>query len=302
MTKLKKMGLLLLAVVLIFSLTGCGDDKEKVAIGDDEVIAKFDGGEITKKDFDTYMGIAYFFDPSLKQYLGSADEENQVAVIDAYLGTYIGEKYLANQIADNKELTKKAKETLAIFEKGMIEELGDNKKYEAALKAEKITSDDLLEYMVRYYKAEEYLVNKAYQENKEIFSIASVSHILIAFEDRTEEAAEVLARDILDQLKAGADFAELAVKYTDDTGSLETGGTYEDVPVALWVPEFREAAINLPLNELSDLVKTDYGYHIIKVSKRELPELKDVTEEGRNIVFSYVYEDFIMNELDSILR
>ncbi len=302
MTKLKKMGLLLLAVVLIFSLTGCGDDEEKVAIGDDEVIAKFDGGEITKKDFDTYMGIAYFFDPSLKQYLGSADEENQVAVIDAYLGTYIGEKYLANQIADNKELTKKAKETLAIFEKGMIEELGDNKKYEAALKAEKITSDDLLEYMVRYYKAEEYLVNKAYQENKEIFSIASVSHILIAFEDRTEEAAEVLARDILDQLKAGADFAELAVKYTDDTGSLETGGTYEDVPVALWVPEFREAAINLPLNELSDLVKTDYGYHIIKVSKRELPELKDVTEEGRNIVFSYVYEDFIMNELDSILR
>ena len=77
---------------------------------------------------------------------------------------------------------------------------------------------------------------------------------------------------------------------------------YEDVPVAIWVPGFMEAAINLPVGELSELVKTDYGYHIIKVLKRELPELKDVTDDGRNIVFSSAYTDFITDELEKILR
>lgn len=302
MKKIRNLGLLLLAVVLIFSLTGCGDDDSENSVGDDEVIAEFDGGEVTKKDFDTYMGIAYFFDPSLKQYLGSADEEDQVALFDAYLGTYIGEKYLANQIADDPDLKNRAKETLEIFEEGMLEEFGDTEEYDAALKAENITADDLLEYMVRYYKAEEYLVNKAYQENKEMFSVATVSHILISFDDRTEEEAKALALDVLNQLEAGADFAELAIEYTDDAGSVENGGTYEDVPVALWVPEFMEAAIKLPLNELSDLVETEYGYHIIKVTERELPELEDVTDEGRNVVFSNVYTDFIKYELETILK
>lgn len=302
MKKIRNLGLLLLAVVLIFSLTGCGDDDSENSVGDDEVIAEFDGGEVTKKDFDTYMGIAYFFDPSLKQYLGSADEEDQAALFDAYLGTYIGEKYLANQIADDPDLKNRAKETLEIFEEGMLEEFGDTEEYDAALKAENITADDLLEYMVRYYKAEEYLVNKAYQENKEMFSVATVSHILISFDDRTEEEAKTLALDVLNQLEAGADFAELAIEYTDDAGSVENGGTYEDVPVALWVPEFMEAAIKLPLNELSDLVETEYGYHIIKVTERELPELEDVTDEGRNVVFSNVYTDFIKYELETILK
>lgn len=302
MKKIRNLGLLLLAVVLIFSLTGCGDDDSENSVGDDEVIAEFDGGEVTKKDFDTYMGIAYFFDPSLKQYLGSADEEDQAALFDAYLGTYIGEKYLANQIADDPDLKNRAKETLEIFEEGMLEEFGDTEEYDAALKAENITADDLLEYMVRYYKAEEYLVNKAYQENKEMFSVATVSHILISFDDRTGEEAKALALDVLNQLEAGADFAELAIEYTDDAGSVENGGTYEDVPVALWVPEFMEAAIKLPLNELSDLVETEYGYHIIKVTERELPELEDVTDEGRNVVFSNVYTDFIKYELETILK
>lgn len=302
MKKLGKLGLLLLAVVLIFSLTACGDEGEENNIGDDEVIAKFEGGEVTKKDFDTYMGIAYFFDPTLKQQIINIDEDDQASLFDAYLGTYIGERYLANQIADNQDITKRAKETLEVFENGMKEEFGGTKEYEAALKAESITSDDLLDYLVRYFKAEEYLVNKAYEENKEMFSVATVHHILVSFDDRTEAEAKELASDLLAQLKEGADFAELATEYTDDGGSVENGGMYEDVPVALWVPEFMEAAISLPLNELSDLVETDYGYHIIKVTKRDLPELKDVTSEGRNIVFSNVYTDFITEDLESILR
>ena len=300
MKNLQRFGLLLLAVVLIFTLTACGDKKN--GVDDNSVIAKFDGGEVTKKDFDTYMGIAYFFDPTLKQYLNTVDEEQQIAVFDAYLGAYIGERYLANQLADSKDLEKKAENTLKIFKDKMIDQLGSSKNYNDALKAEKITGDDLLDYMVRYYKAEEYLVSKAYNENKEIFSIATVSHILIGKDSRTDDEAKTLAQELLNQLKAGADFADLAREYTDDEGSKDSGGVYEDVPVAIWVPGFMEAAINLPVGELSELVKTDYGYHIIKVLKRELPELKDVTDDGRNIVFSSAYTDFITDELEKILR
>ncbi len=302
MKKLGKLGLLLLAVVLIFGLTACGEESDTNQVGDDEVIAKFDGGEITKKEFDTYMGVAYFFDPALKEYLTNTNDENRLPIFDAYLGTYIGERYLANQIADNNDLKEKAENTMAVFEEGMIKEFGDTKAYNAELKANKITDDDLFEYMYRYYKAEEYLINKAYQENKEIFTVATVSHILISFDKKTEAVAKARALNVLEQLKAGADFAEMAFKYSDDEGSAETGGTYEATPVAVWVPEFMEAAINLPINELSDLVATDYGYHIIKVLDRKLPELKDVTDEGRNIVFSNLYSEFMINELETIIR
>ncbi len=300
MKNLQRFGLLLLAVVLVFSLAACGDKKGSIA--DDAVIAEFDGGKVTKKEFDTYMGIAYFFDPALKAYLNSVDEDQQMAVFDAYLGAYIGERYLANQLNDSKDLEKKAEGTLKIFKDNLTEQLGGSKKYTDALKAEKLTNDDLLDYMLRYYKAEEYLVSKAYNETPEMFTIATVAHILIGKDERSDAEAKSLAQDLLNQLKAGADFTELAKEYTDDGGSLGTGGVYEDVPVALWVPEFMEAAVSLPIGELSELVKTDYGYHIIKVLERELPELEDVSDEGRNIVFSSAYTDFITDELEKILR
>jgi foldase protein PrsA len=68
----------------------------------------------------------------------------------------------------------------------------------------------------------------------------------------------------------------LAQQYSDDPGSKSEGGLYADAPVKNWVPEFREAAISLPLNTVSEVVRTDYGYHVIRVEKRSVKTYADV--------------------------
>jgi len=73
------------------------------------------------------------------------------------------------------------------------------------------------------------------------------------------------------------------------------------MPVALWVEEFMEAAITLPLNEISELVQTDYGYHIIKVTERSMPTLDEVSPDVRNIIFSEEYSTFMNSELSTII-
>jgi len=72
---------------------------------------------------------------------------------------------------------------------------------------------------------------------------------------------------IKDQLKAGADFAELARKYSDD-GSAREGGDLSWTTRGSFVPEFEAVAFQLEVNEISDVVETDFGYHIIQLLER----------------------------------
>jgi peptidyl-prolyl cis-trans isomerase D len=84
-----------------------------------------------------------------------------------------------------------------------------------------------------------------------------VRHILV----KTEQQA----LDIKKQLEGGADFAALAKKYSEDPGSKDTGGLYKNVEHGKMVPEFDKAAFSLPVGKISDPVKTNFGYHILKV-------------------------------------
>lgn len=111
-------------------------------------------------------------------------------------------------------------------------------------------------------------VKKAYEE-------VSASHILISPADDTEEAkaaAKAKAEEILSRLKAGEDFAALAKEYSDDPGSAEDGGSLGFFKRGEMVPEFEEAAFSLNVGEISDIVETRYGYHIIKVDDKILAE------------------------------
>lgn len=112
---------------------------------------------------------------------------------------------------------------------------------------------------------------------------ASVRHILFSTRGKSEaEKAQVRAKaeQVLQQAKNGKDFAELAKQYSEDPGSKEKGGLYEDFGRGQMVKPFEEAAFNLDVGEISDLVETRFGYHIIKVidqQKEEKPydEVKD---------------------------
>jgi peptidyl-prolyl cis-trans isomerase C len=73
---------------------------------------------------------------------------------------------------------------------------------------------------------------------------------------------------ILARARKGEDFGKLAKQFTDDPGSKERGGLYEDFERGAMVPAFDSLAFSLPLGGLSDVFETPYGYHIMKVIRR----------------------------------
>lgn len=98
-------------------------------------------------------------------------------------------------------------------------------------------------------------------------------HILISVaEDATEEedaAALSTAISLTQRLRAGEDFAELALQYSDDTGSAQQGGDLGFFPRGRMVSEFEEAAFGLAIGEISDPVRSQFGYHIIETLERQ---------------------------------
>lgn len=123
----------------------------------------------------------------------------------------------------------------------------------------KVTDDEISEY---------------YDTNKATFSSEEevrASHILVA----TKEEADAIVK----QLKEGADFAELAKTKSTDTGSAENGGDLDFFKRGDMVTEFSDVAFKLKVGETSDAVKSDYGYHIIKVTDHK--DAKDYTLEEK---------------------
>jgi peptidyl-prolyl cis-trans isomerase D len=105
---------------------------------------------------------------------------------------------------------------------------------------------------------------------------ACASHILVkvktgdAGEGHPDEEARAIAQGLLDQVKAGSDFAALAKKSSEDQGSAANGGDLGCFPPGRMVPEFDDAVFALEPGQTSDLVKTSFGYHVIRLaSKRE---------------------------------
>ena len=123
----------------------------------------------------------------------------------------------------------------------------------------------------------------------------SVSHILIKtplpgpdgkVDPKGVEEARKKAEDVLKQVKAGGNFAELAKKYSEDPGSGKNGGSLGFIGRGRTVPEFEKAAFSLPKGSISDLVQSSYGFHIIRVDDKQaahvktLDEVKDQIEES----------------------
>jgi peptidyl-prolyl cis-trans isomerase C len=129
-----------------------------------------------------------------------------------------------------------------------------------------------------------------YNAHKEEFEDAKGSHILIRFKgssvplkpnekDLTEPEALAKAQDIRAKLMAGADFATLAKAESDDTGSAAKGGDLGTFRHKQMVGPFDEAAFTLPIGQVSEPVRTAFGYHIIKITSRTAKSFDDAKPE-----------------------
>ena len=135
-------------------------------------------------------------------------------------------------------------------------------------------------------------VDRAYNSNIEQYTTPEqirASHILLKTEGKDDAAVKAKAEELDKQAKAGADFAELARKNSEDEGSAKNGGDLDFFGRGRMVPEFEQVAFSMQPGQVSDVVKSSLGYHIIKLtdkkpgSTRSLAELRpQLTEELAN--------------------
>lgn len=148
----------------------------------------------------------------------------------------------------------------------------DTAKAEASVQ---VTQDDLRNYYNQY--------RDQYRTPEQV----KVSHILIKtpsagadgkVDDKALAEARQRAEDILKQVKSGANFEDLAKKYSEDPGSAKQGGSLGWIGRGQTVPEFEKAAFSLPKGQISDLVKSSFGFHIIRVDDKQEAHTKSLDE------------------------
>ncbi|HZU09294.1 MAG TPA: peptidyl-prolyl cis-trans isomerase [Pseudacidobacterium sp.] len=127
-----------------------------------------------------------------------------------------------------------------------------------------------------------------HQSNYHVDDQVKVRHILIKVDPnadaKADAAAKQKAEDILKQLHNGGNFAELAKKYSDDPGSKDQGGELGFIKHGETVPEFDKTAFALQPGQMSDLVRTKYGYHIIQAEEKQAAHTRPLDEVKPEIV------------------
>ncbi|HWB32909.1 MAG TPA: peptidyl-prolyl cis-trans isomerase [Acidobacteriaceae bacterium] len=122
----------------------------------------------------------------------------------------------------------------------------------------------------------------AHQDNYKTEEQVKTRHILISVptgaDAKTDAAAKAKAQDVLNQLKAGGNFADLAKKFSDDPGSKDQGGELPMVPTAQLDPAYAKAAMALAPGQTSGLVRSQFGYHIIQTEQKQPAGVKPLAD------------------------
>jgi peptidyl-prolyl cis-trans isomerase D len=124
-------------------------------------------------------------------------------------------------------------------------------------------------------------VERSYNDSIELYSTPEqvrASHILLKTAGKKEEDVKAKAEQVLKDVKAGGDFAALAKKYSEDEGSAKQGGDVDFFGKGRMDPAFEEAAFRIQTGEVSELVKSQYGFHIIKVTDKKAASTRTLDE------------------------
>lgn len=275
----------IIAIVLVLALSIFGFYFYKSSF---EVIAKFDGGSVTKAEYDVYYKT---FASILSTYYGYSD-------------SVIPEE-IAKKAAIDKIIVKLAKEAgteLSEEDQASLDEIFNNDEYVQSFVSQGMDIDKTRTLYYNDYLITQYLANleenvssetlisyiKEYDgEDADLYEYQT-SHILIktvddsnnALSDEEAAVAKAKAEAILARALAGEDFATLAKENSEDSGTAEDGGVYVCYDDGYTVDEYINAVKSLEVGKVNaTLVKTSYGYHIIKLNaKVENGRVNNATE------------------------
>lgn len=299
----KKSFLLFLTLIMSISLviSGCSSNKT-----DAEVVAKVNGKTITKSYYDKYFS----YQKRVAEKNGNIAPEMWDEEVEGVEGgkTYLSlltDRVLEDLISQEILIQKADKKNIKIEDSTVEEEIKGFKdtteketNFKNYLKDMEITE----EYFKEIYKKgmiisklvdetiviEDKDIEEFHITNKENFIQIKARHILV------EKEEEALA--IIEDLKSGADFAELAIaKSTGPSGP--DGGDLGYFNKGQMVPEFEEAAFSLEPGQISGVVKTSFGYHVIKVEDKKDTFEEVLTTNKEELVNSIKNEKFSI-ELD----
>ena len=264
----KEMVAVLIVVALV--LAGCGASS-------DQWVAKVNGEAITKKDFDTRVAnVKKIYESYGMDFSTDQGKEALEQVKSQILEAMIAAKLVIQEV-ESLDLDPNASAVIE-QEQNIINMVGDENSYQEWLKQQAMTSEEVRNYfalsaeITKDVTVSEEEIKTFFANNQEYYGGSGeevkARHILV---DTEEEAKEIIA-----QLDAGADFAELAKEKSKDTGSKSSGGYLGYFGKGRMVPEFEEAAFAQEVGTYSKTpVKTEFGYHIILVEDHKPATLAD---------------------------
>ena len=136
-------------------------------------------------------------------------------------------------------------------------------------------------------------IEREYNNNSEQYTTPEqvrASHILLKTEGKDAAAVKAKAEGLLKQARAGADFSELAKKNSEDEASAKNGGDLDYFGRGRMVPEFDQAVFAMQPGTISDVVKTQYGYHVIKLVDRKNATTRPLAEVRQQLNDQLAYQ------------
>jgi parvulin-like peptidyl-prolyl isomerase len=158
------------------------------------------------------------------------------------------------------------------------------------LQKENLLANVLFQEMATNVKVDEATAQKYFEQHKSEYETVHARHILVRFKgsqlpvaagkkELTEEEALAKAQEIRKKIAAGEDFAALAKTESDDAQTGPKGGDLGTFRHSQMVPEFEQAAFSMAVGQVSEPVKSKFGYHIIKVEQHETKTFQEVRPE-----------------------
>ncbi|SET19438.1 peptidylprolyl isomerase [Anaerobranca gottschalkii] len=281
----KLISVILLVMFFAVLYTGCSTQKEVVAV--------INGREVTRGELQKYLSLSItlysgqetFTEAEERRYLDFLINEELLYLEGLRRGFTVTEEEIEEEYQDYKNFI------ISYYLNN------DEKEFTKRLKRYKVTENDLREMAKRnliitalFEDIEENIEPVTDEEVREFYD-ANVEE-LFTYEERRDIRhilvdSEEAARAILTRLERGEDFAQLAKEFSE-CPSGENGGKLGLSERGTYVEDFEKVAFSLKVGEISDVVKTIYGYHIIEVTEIKPPGVEELDDELKGLIKDYL--------------